>query len=77
MKTRKFIPPPGLVPPVMLNWVWPLGRAIGADTAVLRPDGVIGGWARETEHRMVKNSRLETYVKSNFTSTFCGDLKHL
>jgi len=45
---NRFTPPPGLVPPVMLNWVWPLGRAIGPDTAVLRPEDVIG-WARETE----------------------------
>src|ERR1051326_5788038 len=46
---NRLVPPPGRVPPVMSNWVWPLGRLIGADTAVSRPDDVIV-WARETEH---------------------------
>ena len=40
-----MVPPPGLVPPVMLYCVWPLGRVIGADTWVFNPDGVIGGAA--------------------------------
>src|SRR5262245_59130984 len=57
---NRFSPPPGLVPPVMLNWVWPFGRLMGADTAVFRPDDVIGvtAGARETEHGMAR--RRET-----------------
>jgi hypothetical protein len=53
-------PPPGLVPPVMLNWVWPLGRVIGADTVVLRPDDVMGVTARETEGRTKEYIQLKT-----------------
>src|SRR5262245_23471227 len=46
---NKLGPLPGLVPPVMLYWTWPLGRLIGPLTCVFRPpEGVIGAgtWAR-------------------------------
>lgn len=41
----------------MLYCVWPLGSVSGADTVVLRPDGVIGGWAREAEAVSAKSRR--------------------
>jgi len=43
---NRFVPPPGLVPPVMLYWLCPVERLCGALIWVLRPEEVMGAlWA--------------------------------
>ena len=44
---NRFVPAPGLVPPVMSYWVFPAGGVAERLTCVFRPDGVIGdaAWA--------------------------------
>ena len=48
---KRLVPPPGLVPPVMLYCVCPLGRATGALTCVFRPEPVMGEAAWTSEVR--------------------------
>ena len=59
---KRLVPPPGLVPPVMLYCVCPLGRGTGGLTCVLRPDPVMGeaAWTRE-----VREANNRTREKPN------------
>src|SRR5215813_7037741 len=46
---NRFVPPPGLVPPVISYWVFPAGGIAERLTCVLSPDDVMGeaAWTRE------------------------------
>ncbi len=46
---NRFVPPPGLVPPVMSYCTCPGGGVADRVICVFSPDGVIGGCARATE----------------------------
>src|SRR5678815_5014899 len=70
---NRFAPPPGLVPPVMSYCTFPAGGAADRLTCVLSPDGVIGGWARVTEHgRTRRSERTNMTLETTFACSRCG-----
>src|SRR5262245_18884396 len=75
---NKLIPPPGLVPPVMLYWVCPLGSATGGLTCVFSPEGVMGdaAWAwlilAMTEKKRIRLAQIETMTCRKTRGTPAG-----
>ena len=56
---KRFVPPPGLVPPVILYCVCPLGSMTDGPTCVLRPEPVMGEAAWTREVKQTSNTKSE------------------
>src|SRR4029078_175213 len=56
---KRFVPPPGLVPPVILYCVCPLGRMTAGPTCVFRPEPVMGEAAGTREVSQTSNTKSE------------------